>query len=55
MFLIQEKPRRHLFPLMFCFMINSIALDVYESYQALVKKIPAKRKKKSSPLTSVVI
>lgn len=30
-------------------MINSIALDVYESYQALVKKIPAKRKKKSSP------
>lgn len=46
MFLIQEKTRRHRFPLMFCLMINSIALDVYESYQALVKKIPAKRKKK---------
>lgn len=30
-------------------MINSIALDVYESYQALVKKIPAKRKKRVAP------
>lgn len=36
-------------------MINSIALDVYESYQALVKKNSCQKKKKSSPLTSVVI